>query len=278
MRVWRGWPGVLLLALAPSATCCVAGAQEYAVLETAARSGVVLPWPTEREAEQLPESPTPQTGVSQSAAAPGEPVAVLPTVVIPGRITDEALTVHEKWDLYSRDTFGPRALVLPSIGAAFRLINPPDRYSEEWKGGIKAFGREYGNSLAIDGSRNTAYFAVGVLDREDPRYAAAGSRNFVIRLSHALAYTFVAKADSGRNRFALSNFAGSIAGGFIGNAYMPAGYRDITHAGQRSLRQLSEYAGNNIVREFQPELLHLLHWLHIPAEPIPIPVWWTRGK
>jgi hypothetical protein len=54
------------------------------------------------------------------------------------------------------------------------------------------------------------------------------------RAFHALAFTFVDKSDSGRNRIALANFAGAGASGFVGTLYLPPGYNNLSHAEART--------------------------------------------
>jgi len=105
-------------------------------------------------------------------------------------------------------------------------------------------------------------------------------------LGHAFLFTFIDRGDAGGSRPAFANFAGSLAAGFVGNAYMPAGYNDATHAGQRSLMRLGIYGGTNILREFTPELVelgrkfnvHLGRKFNVHKGGVPIPVWWVSDK
>jgi hypothetical protein len=73
----------------------------------------------------------------------------------------------------------------------------------------------------------------------------------------------VDKSDSGNNVPAISNLAGVAAGGFIGNAYLPPGYANLTHAGQRSAVQLAESPLPNLVCEFTPEFRTLMTRIHL---------------
>ena len=47
---------------------------------------------------------------------------------------------------------------------------------------------------------------------------------------------------------------GAAAGGFVGNTYLPAGFNDITHAGQRVTIRLGTFAAGNLFREFAPPM------------------------
>jgi hypothetical protein len=231
---------------------------------------------------ELPDAPSALQLSTNTAAAPPQqkssPEEIVPFVVLPGRVTGQPLTGAERWRIYSRGTFGPRAFFTPAIGAAISLARPPKNYPDDWTSGFGGFGRQYGNRLAVLGAKHTAVYAVGSLAKEDPRYAPATSHNVLLRTGHAVLFTFVDKSDSGGNTLALANFAGALSGGFVGMAYLPPGYDDVTHAGQRSIRGLGDYAINNVIREFSPEIFSAFHKLHLPHGGLPVPVWWVKDK
>ncbi len=120
------------------------------------------------------------------------------------------------------------------------MANPKNHYPRKWRDGAGAFGKLYGDSIAMVTSERTARFLTGVALREDPRYVPSNSKNPLVRTMHALAFTFIDKTDSGRNTIAFSNFAGAAAGGFVGRAYLPHGYNDLTHAEQRMAIQFKQ--------------------------------------
>jgi hypothetical protein len=93
-----------------------------------------------------------------------------------------------------------------------------------------------------------------------------------MRTAHALAFTFAEKTDSGRNTIAFSNFAGAAAGGFVGRAYLPHGYDDLTHAEQRMASQFMSIALQNVAAEFQPQWGPIVRKLRIQKI---IPGWWV---
>jgi hypothetical protein len=111
---------------------------------------------------------------------------------------------------------------------------------------------------------------------DDPRYLRArpGS-NAGERVFHAISYTFVDRTDSGARTIAFSNFAGAAAGGFVGMAYLPDGFNDTTHAGQRALSEFMGLGVSNLAAEFMPELAPILRKIHIPKI---LPVWWVPEK
>jgi len=152
------------------------------------------------------------------------------------------------------------------------MANPKSHYPREWRDGVGALARLYGDSLAMATSQRTARFLTGLALHEDPRYVRSNSKNPLLRTAHALAFTFVDKTDSGRNTIALSNFAGAAAAGSVGMAYLPHGYNDLTHVEQRMVAQLMSIAAQNIAAEFQPQWGPLVRKLRIQKI---LPEWWV---
>jgi hypothetical protein len=64
----------------------------------------------------------------------------------------------------------------------------------------------------------------------------------------------VDRSNSGHPMPAISNFVGAAAGGFVGNAYLPAGFNDVTHGGQRASLRFGFAAAGNLFREFAPQM------------------------
>ncbi|HEY0795563.1 MAG TPA: hypothetical protein VGD64_07260 [Acidisarcina sp.] len=253
---------------------CVAGALLSPKMAWAANDG-------------LPNAPS-----AQSGAPPSGPDATS-TIIDPSTIASAPslfakpdptplgqLGLKGKLRYYVQAEFGPANFVLPAVGALYRMANPPtnyqtflgpagvpfriDVYPRAWKDGGGAFGRNYGDILASDFSEKTARFAVGAMLREEPRYFPSANRSFGARFVHAIGFTLIDKADSGHNRIAISNFAGAAAGGFVGDAYLPPGYRSLTHASQRAELILVGIAGENEAAEFRPEIRAILKKMHMP--------------
>src|SRR5207245_8153179 len=77
---------------------------------------------------------------------------------------------RSKFTIYAHQTFGPPALILPAFKAGMGMANPTKHYPREWKDGAVAFGRLYGDSIAMATSQRTARFLTGVaLDRKSTR-------------------------------------------------------------------------------------------------------------
>jgi hypothetical protein len=75
---------------------------------------------------------------------------------------------------------------------------------------------------------------------------------------------------------AVANFGAAAANGFVGNAYLPAGYNNVSHAGSRAAIAFAGIAGQNVLREFSPDLARLTARLHVPFPHVPIPDWWVK--
>ena len=169
------------------------------------------------------------------------------------------INFEDKVHYYLTETyFNPGSLTAPAFRAGLRMANPPGKgatqYPSEWRQGAEAFGRNYGDAVGERVSFQTARFATGVITREDPRYVPSSSRSVFARSIHAISFTFVDRSNSGHPMPAISNFVGAAAGGFVGNAYLPAGFNDVTHAGQRATLRFGFAAAGNLFREFAPQM------------------------
>lgn len=208
----------------------------------------------------LPDAPDAQqtdTNAHTPASAPS-------LVASPPAAPIGQLGVSGKFSFYVKSEFAPATLVVPGFTALYRMANPIDNYPRQWEDGGGAFGRNYGSGLASAFSEKTATFITGVVLHEDPRYFPSENRAFGARVFHAARFTLIDKGDSGHSRPAISNFAGAFAGGFIGNAYLPPGYRDAPHAEQRSLIVLAFMGAGNEASEFRPEIRTVLKKMHVP--------------
>jgi hypothetical protein len=167
--------------------------------------------------------------------------------------------VGDKFSHYVNETYlNPSAFTAPAFRAGIRMANPPGKgstqYPAESRQGSEAFGRNYGDAVAERVTFLTARFVTGVVTHEDPRYIPSSSHNFFARSVHALTFTFVDRPDSGHAMPAISNFVGATAAGFAGNSYLPSGFNDATHAGQRATIRFGFVGAGNLFREFAPQM------------------------
>jgi hypothetical protein len=213
--------------------------------------------------------------VSAQVAAPIVPAAGDP-LYAPVATSDDPETIAEKFMDYSVLNFGPRAIFAPVFAAALRMADPPSAYPHAWRDGPGAFGRDYGDAIAVRSSMDTGRFLAGAALREDFRYRPSGSKNPLVRTFHALAFTVIDRSDSGQPRIAIANFVGAGAGGFIGELYLPPGFNNLSHAETRMAISFGGLAAQNVLREFEPDLEKLARKLHLPAPRFPVPAWWVK--
>jgi len=243
-----------------------------------ASSAIVGDLPIQDQTQKPGETKPGQARAESQGLAP----AVQPHVIdlfsrgqLPMRPNTGPLSVTRKFAYCEKPVFGPRRLFIDAAAAGLFMAHPTSDYPPEWRDGAGAFGRNFGNQLARSAASSSARFSLDTLLREDPRYWRSGGNSFFARTAYALGFTFIDRTDSGRPTIALGNFAGAVASGFVGNAYLPDGWTNATHAGQRSLAALGALAAQNLVQEFLPEIGAGLDRHHLPRLPLP-PVWWGR--
>ena len=226
---------------------------------------VVLAWTTSYAQEQpRRETNGVQASGMTSIARPENPQpsgeATSSMVASTGSQTgSQPLGVGGKFRYYLGETYlNPSVITAPVFRASIRLANPPGHfptaYPADWRHGLEGFGRNYGDAMAQRVSFQTARFVSGAFIREDPRYAPSLSHNAFARSLQAFGYTFLDRSDSGHRMPAFSNFVGSAAAGFVGNTYLPPGFANVTHAGQRATVQFGFFAAGNLYREFAPQM------------------------
>jgi hypothetical protein len=187
----------------------------------------------------------------------------------------EPMTAQQKFSWYRRHSFDPASLLIPALPAAIIMADSPKHYPRDWRDGAPAFGRNFGDCLATELAANTGRYIAGTLAHEDPRYYPDQKKNAFHRIFYSLAFTLVDRSDTGHPMLAISKLAGSAAAGFVGMAYLPQGYNDTIHAGQRAAGTLGGYvptllvgyATGNLLSEFTPELKRLGRKLHLPFFP-----------
>jgi hypothetical protein len=219
----------------------------------------------------LPDAPSPSPTPQQSSPP------TIPFLSPRSSRTLQPMDLGDKFKYFVEPAFGPRSFLTNAFSTGIRMANPPKNYPHEWHAGAEAYGRLYGDTFARTGAEGIGRFSAAVLLHEDPRCRRSESTFFPARLGHAFVFTFVDRTDGGHRTVAISNFTGAAASGFIGNVYLPAGFDNLTHAGQRSAIAFGGIAAQNVLQEFSPELGQFLKEIHLPHIPTP-PVWWTGDK
>jgi hypothetical protein len=232
--------------------------------------------------EGLPDAPSAQIESqqkrdgSQPAPEKDDHTRINPMALLSPRLISGApLTVHDKFDIYFHKTYSPAAVVYPLFSAGIRMARPNDKYPPEWQHGMGAFGRNYGDTVARRTAKTTAELGTQLLLHEDPRYQRSDSSNPLLRIGHAVGWTFIDESDSGHRMIAASTFTGAAAGSFVGMSYLPDGFNDTTHAEQRMAVQLGTKVFSNILTEFEPTWGPWARKLHVLNV---LPGWWIPER
>jgi hypothetical protein len=174
------------------------------------------------------------------------------------------LNVKGKFKYFAIESFRPGIYPVAAFYDGLTMANPPKAYPREWRQGLPAFGRNYGDFMASWVAVQGGKFTVAALTHEDPRYFRSRSKNFFARCINAARYAVIDRGDNGNPRLALANISGAFSGGFVGNGYLPDPYANTSHALTRSALALGGFATSNLADEFRPEIHKLLKKLHLP--------------
>jgi hypothetical protein len=147
----------------------------------------------------------------------------------------------------------------PFIGA-LAGIDQANNAPKSWGQGWGAYGQRYGASFADNGIgtyMTTAIFPTML--REDPRYYQLGRGTLTRRTFYSLGRLFVARTDSGHNRFNYSEIFGNATAAGISNIYHAPEDRTL----KRNLGtwgMLNMWDGvSNLMKEFWPDIRRKLH-------------------
>jgi hypothetical protein len=178
--------------------------------------------------------------------------------------TSSPLNVKGKLRYFAVESFRPGIYPVAAFYDGLTMASPPKAYPPEWRQGFSAFARNYGDFMASWASVQGGKFVAASVLHEDPRYFMSTNKNFFARVAHAVRYAVIDRSDSGRPRLAVANVAGALAGGFVGNAYLPDPYADASHGFSRSALALTGFVTSNLADEFHPEIHKLARKFHLP--------------
>ncbi len=227
--------------------------------------------PGTADTESLGQSASQASPLAQTSQGSGvqQPSGIAPSRVNAGsKATPGPLTQAERTQYVLRQLAAPEHVFGYSASALFHMANPPGNgstyYPKQWRVGGPGFGRNFGDAAAEDQTKHVGKYVSGAVLREDPRYYPSADSNLGKRAMHAVLFTLVDRSNDGARRPAISNLVGAAAGGYVGDAYLPPGFRNQAHATQRSLVNLAGFAGENVAAEFKPEIREVLLKLHLP--------------
>lgn len=192
-----------------------------------------------------------------------------PTVERPTTVGNPAsstpLNIKGKFHYFAVESFRPGIYPVAAVYVGFTMADPPSAYPREWRQGFPAFARNYGDFMASWVSVQGGKFVAASLLHEDPRYYPAQSKNIFARGFNAVRYAVIDRGDDGQARVAVANLSGALAGGFVGNGYLPDPYANLAHGLKRSGFALIGFATSNLADEFWPEIVRSAKKLHVPV-------------
>lgn len=159
-------------------------------------------------------------------------------------------TAAERWDIYWRTTYA-------SPGTFFRAAGPAlgdhlnDR-PEVWPQGMDGYSRRFANRFARFALQDSLSHASSAALGYEVRYVRCGCSGLMRRLGHAMLWNFLTLDRNGRTVLNTPRIGSAFAAEFIGNAWMPAGYRTRQEAFRGVGIQLGVGAMFNVIREFAP--------------------------
>lgn len=175
------------------------------------------------------------------------------------------LTAREKYELAFHNMYAPagqlRIAVVQSINQG---LDAAPHYGQGWG----AYGERIGA-----GEANNVVFSVlrtGFLPhvfKQDPRYFRKGEGKIVSRSVYAFTTTLIAKSDSGRPVFNVSNVFGALLQQGIANAYYPGEDRTVARTFRRWGFSVSAKGGYNVLREFYPDIISNVFHRHKTQRP-----------
>jgi len=167
-----------------------------------------------------------------------------------------ALTVADKFTIYTKKTYGPGAVLKSGVIAG---ISQARNRPAEWGQGWDAYGDRFGSSMGQRAVANTVSFGVGALRGEDPRYFPSGQAGISARIGSALTQTFVVHTDHGGRTVAIGRIAGAFGGGFVSRTWKPEDHGLIRPGFQSGAISLAAGAVSNVMREFWPDIKKRFH-------------------
>jgi hypothetical protein len=166
-------------------------------------------------------------------------------------LTAPSLSVGEKFTYHVAHSFGVGAFLGVGVSAGVsQATNTPS----EWGQGGEGFARRVGSAFGVTLSRNAMGFVLDSALREDPRYFPSREKGFGRRLGNVLRQTFIARTDSGRDRFAFSRFGSAFAAGQLANAWEPRSNGHVEDGLVRGCISIGGDAALNFLEEFIPFL------------------------
>lgn len=202
--------------------------------------------PAPLPAENLVSGSAPETIPAPLAIDP----APVPAPPAESALAWQPLTARERWRYFWKDTFA-NPLIVPRTGfpALVRhLRNDP----EDWGQGASAYSIRLADRYGRFFIRHSIESAGAAVLGHDPRYIPSGQAGLGHRVLHAVSSAFLTRDRTGRVVPHWSRYGAFVTAEYLGNSWMPPGYRTTVEAWRGIGIQFGVTASFNLVREFWP--------------------------
>jgi hypothetical protein len=176
--------------------------------------------------------------------------AVAPVVAATSPLAWQPLTGGERWRYYWKETFA-NPWVLPRTGFPALIRHLKDD-PEAWGQGASAYSVRLADRYGRFFLRQSVESAGAALLGHDPRYIPSGRSGVGGRVLHAVTSAFLTRDQAGRLVPHWSRYGAIVTAEYLGNAWMPPGYRTTAEAWRGIGVQFGITASFNLVREFLP--------------------------
>ena len=224
--------------------------------------------PQQLASVELPDAPAPQqAAVTAGGATPSahtDPQTKRILGVFPNfrAVSSEThlppQSVKEKFVTASEDSFDYSAFVLPAVLAGY---SEATNATPEFHKGAAGYGRYFWHTFVDQTSENYwVEFIMPTLTREDTRYYTLGPAGGGAwkRVGYALSRAVVTRNDAGKDTFNASEVIGAGAAAGMSKLYYPSHERTFSNTADKWSENVGVDAASFIVREFWPDINHLM--------------------
>jgi hypothetical protein len=156
---------------------------------------------------------------------------------------------------YAKHQLGPKPIAMVGVGAT---VNQAHNTPREWGQGAAGFGKRFASGLAKHAVNKGIQYPVARALHEELSYRPSGRNGFGPRMKYALMGVVVTHKTNGNRGRTVNGgeISGAVGSGLISRLWQPASTRTVSAAFTSAGVTLGVDAGQNVVREFWPEIRH----------------------
>jgi hypothetical protein len=156
---------------------------------------------------------------------------------------------------YAKHELGPKPVAMAAAGAG---INQANNTPKEWGQGAAGFGKRFASAFSKHLVHKAIQYPVARILHEELSYRPSGKHGFKPRLEYALMGVVVTHKTNGNHRRTVNagEISGAVGSGLISRLWQPASVHTLAAGFSSAGITLGIDAGQNVVREFWPEIRH----------------------